>query len=382
MSTTLPWPRRDKAAAPAWCLRFLGGPLRGRTLTLKAGANTLGSSAECEVLLPGGDVLPRHLVLQVGEVVVSLQKIGTASARLNGEDLLQPRRSVVAGDVISVGRIEFQLDRAYPAAEREDPLFAGPQSVLPESAPPQAPAAVRHPAGRWMGASVAALALLGLAGLALRGAAGDGPPGLAPLNLAEVERALAPFPETEVQALPGGTFNVKGYVETRQRRQSLREAMAPFGRRVSVNVHAAEEMVEQARRYLGDPAIAITYEGRGRLVVSGTVDDETVRQKVRRLGEDLHPNVLVADKVQVLPRPAQNEAEALTQAAAWQRLLPAPVVSIGADASGRHHIQLANGSRYYEGAVLRSGAVLTRIDVEGVSVRNGFPAAGQPAARN
>lgn len=383
MTTTLPLPsRRGSAGTPTWCLRFLGGPLRGRTITLKPGANALGSSAECEVLLPGSDVLPRHLVLLVGEVVVSLQKVGTASAQLNGEDIRQPRRSVVAGDVITVGRIEFQLDQAYPAAEQDDPLFAGPQSVLPDAAaPPQAPAAPVRRSSRWVGAGIAALAVLGLVGLAVRGQAVGGSPDIAPVNLAEVERVLAAFPEAEVQALPGGQFNVKGYVETRQRRQSLREAMAPFGRRVSVNVHSAEEMVEQARRYLSDPAIAIAYEGRGRLVVSGTVDDESVRHKVRRLGEDLHPTVLVADRVQVLPRPprpAQTEAEAQAQAAAWQRLLPAPVVSISADASGKHHIQLANGSRYYEGAMLRSGAVLTRIDPEGVTVRGGT---GPPVPR-
>lgn len=358
---------------PHWCLRFLGGPLRGRSIALRPGANTLGSAGDCEVLLPGGDVQPRHLVLTVGELAVSLQKLGTASAQLNGQDMRQPRRSVVAGDVISVGRMEFQLDRVYPAAVAEDPLFATPESVLP---PPPQPAATapRPRRSRWLGAAAAVLALAGLAALAARGPASAGPLGLAAVNLAEVERALAPFPETEVQALPGGLFSVKGYVETRQRRQVLREAMLPFGRRVSVNVHAAEEMVEQARRYLSDPAIAIAYEGRGRLVVSGSVDDPSVRDKVRRLGEDLHPTVLVADKVQVLPRPArpaQTDAEALAQANAWQRLLPAPVVSIAADASGQHHIQLANGGRYYEGAVLRSGAVLTRIDADGVTVRGG-----------
>jgi type III secretion protein D len=38
------------------------------------------------------------------------------------------------------------------------------------------------------------------------------------------------------------------------------------------------------------------------------------------------------------------------------------------------HIQLANGSRYYEGSVLRSGAELTRIEADGLVVSGG-PAA-------
>ncbi|HJS04924.1 MAG TPA: FHA domain-containing protein, partial [Variovorax sp.] len=119
-------PAFDPAPAPnaGWCLRFLSGAVKGRTIALKPGINVLGSGGECEVMLPGGDVLPRHLVFTVGELVVSMQRLGTASARLNGEEMQQPRRSVVAGDIVSVGQIDFQLDRSYPAAVQEDRMFA------------------------------------------------------------------------------------------------------------------------------------------------------------------------------------------------------------------------------------------------------------------
>lgn len=92
------------ALGDGWCLRFLSGAVKGRTIALKPGLNVLGSGGDCEVMLPGGDVLPRHLAFTVGELVVSMQRLGTASARLNGEDMRQPRRSVVAGDVVSLGR--------------------------------------------------------------------------------------------------------------------------------------------------------------------------------------------------------------------------------------------------------------------------------------
>lgn len=353
-----------------WCLRFLSGAVKGRTIALKPGANVLGSSGECDVMLPGGEVLPRHLVFTVGELVVTMQRVSTASARLNGEEMLPARKSVVAGDIVSLGAMDFQLDRSYPAtAERDDRMFARPDSVLPDVAPVAAAAAAqRSRQGYWVGGVLAALALAGLAAVAT-GAGGTSGSGGGSVNLAEVEKALAPFPEVEVLAAPGGRFAVKGYVESRQRRQSLEQAMAPFGRRVSVNVHAADEMVEQARRYVSDPGVAVTYAGGGRLVMSGTVEDEAVRRKIQRLGEDLHPTVLVSDKVVYKPRPqAARETDLQAQWNAWQSVLPGRMVSITDDGNGLRHIQLSNGNRYYEGSVLRSGAEIKRIDPDGLVV--------------
>ena len=68
-------PHAAAAVAPGWCLRFLSGAVKGRTIVLKPGINVLGSGVECEVMLPGGDVLPRHLVFTVGELVAGM-KVG------------------------------------------------------------------------------------------------------------------------------------------------------------------------------------------------------------------------------------------------------------------------------------------------------------------
>ena len=359
-----------------WCLRFLSGAVKGRTIALKPGINVLGSGGECEVMLPGGDVLPRHLVFTVGELVVSMQRLGTAAARLNGEDMQQPRRSVVAGDIVSVGQIDFQLDRSYPAAAQEDRMFAAMPDV--GAGTPSVEAVPRRPGprlGLWAGGVVVLLAVLGLAALWAGGERGVAMGGPGHVNLAEVERALAPFPEVEVVAAPGGQFSVKGYVESRQRREALQHAMAPFGSRVGVNVHSAEDMVEQARRYVADPGVAVTYAGQGRLVLTGTVEDASVRQKIRRLGEDLHPSVLVSDKVQYREKPQREDKDADLRAqwAGWQSVLPARMVSITEDGNGLRHIQLANGSRYYEGSVLKSGAELKRIDADGLVLSGGVP---------
>jgi type III secretion protein D len=235
--------------------------------------------------------------------------------------------------------------------------------------------------GHWAGGVVALLAVLGLAALWVGGERGASAAGLGRVNLAEVEKALAPFPEVEVVAAPGGQFGVKGYVESKQRRETLQRAMAPFGGKVAVNVHSAEDMVEQARRYVGDPGVAVTYTGQGRLVLSGTVEDAAVRQKIRRLSEDLHPAVLVSDKVQYRekPQPDNKDADLRAQWQGWQSVLPARMVSITEDGNGLRHIQLSNGNRYYEGSVLRSGAELKRIDADGLVLSGGVPNHGKPA---
>ncbi|KQV49165.1 forkhead-associated protein [Pelomonas sp. Root1217] len=364
------------AAVPGWCLRFLSGAVKGRTIALKPGVNTLGASGECEVMLPGSDVLPRHLVFTVGELAMSLQKVGAAAVKLNGQDVQAQRKGVVAGDVVSVGSIDFQVDRSYPAPEHEhgDPASEWAESIMPGDAPPaallQAPARRGSP---WLSVAVVVLAIGGAAGvLAWAGNAGSSTRA-ATVDLAEVEKALKPFPEVEVVAVAGGRFNVRGYVESRQRKQALAEAMAPFGRQVSTSVHAAEDIVEQARRYVSDPGISMSYAGQGRLVVAGATEDESVRQKIRRLADDLHPAVLVSDQVKLRPRPQADRAgeQQRAQWDAWQNVLPSRMVSITQDASGMSYIQLANGNRYYEGAVLKSGAELKRIETDGLVVSPG-----------
>jgi len=357
-------------SAGGWCLRFLGGAVKGRTVALRPGPNIVGSGGECDIMLPGGEVLPRHLVLGVGELVVSVQKIGAATLRLNGEPMEQQRRSLVAGDIVALGDLELQLERELPVAPLNDPMFAGPESLLP-GADAGAPAtAERHRASFWIGAALLVLVGAGLLSLWAADAAAPRVAG-AGAALGEVERTVAPFGEVEVTAAPGGQLIVRGFVETRERRQALQQALQPFAAHVLMRVYAADALVEEARRYVGEPGIAVSYAGKGRLVVSGTGDDSAVREKIRRLAEDLHPAVILSDKVQYRPAPVPDkEAAQRAQWAAWQELLPARLVGI-TDGEGLRSIQLSNGNRYYEGAVLKSGTELQRIDADGLVLREG-----------
>ena len=345
--------------------------MNGRMLILKAGPNVAGSSGDCDIVLPGNEVLPRHLVFSVGELVVAVQKIGTAVVRLNGEELRQGRRSLAVGDLVAVGQIELQVERSYPAVESHDPMFAEPGNAASAATHPHpARPAARRPLTFWAGVALSAFAALGSIGLWV----GSGTPRAEQTSggLTEIQQAVAPFREVEVAAVPGGSLVVHGFVESRLRRQALQQALGRFGNRVSVRVYAADELVEQAQRYVGEPGVGIMYTGQGRLLLSGTGAEGTVREKIRRLGEDLYPAVMVLDKVQYRSvSQADKDTDQRAQWAAWQELLPARLVSITDGADGLRSIQLANGSRYYEGAVLKSGAELERIDAGSLVLRGG-----------
>jgi type III secretion system YscD/HrpQ family protein len=378
-------PARSAPPAAGWCLRFLSGALRGRTISLKPGANVLGSAGDCDVMLPSGDVQSHHLQLNIGELLVSAQKLGAASAQLNGEEMPQQRRSVLEGDVISVAGIDFQLDRNQPVQaqpDAQDSMFMSmdEHDALAAQSHREAAAPVRRK-GRWVGGGVAVAGVLVVLGLASWDASGVRGRSSDKVNLQEVERVLAAFPEVEAVAGSNGSVSLRGYVESRARKQALKQAIEPFGAQVTASVLSADEMIEQARRFISDPGVSIAYTGHGRLVVSGTSEDDALKQQVRRLSEDLHPVVLVSDKVQYRAKTVtrdENAERSREQWAAWQNVLPSRMVGITEDASGMRHIQLANGSRYYEGSVLRSGAELTRIEADGLVVSGGDAAKKKP----
>ena len=81
-------------------------------------------------------------------------------------------------------------------------------------------------------------------------------------------------------------------------------------------------------------------------------------------------------------QPAPDREAALrAQWAAWQELLPARLVGITEGEDGLRSIQLANGSRYYEGSVLKSGAELQHIEADGLVINSGGKRDAAGAAR-
>ena len=363
-----------------WCVRFQKGALKGRTIALRRGDNILGSAGDCEVMLPAGDAQPHHLLIHVGELAVSLQRLGDAAFALNGAEVQRARRGAMPGDVIRVGSLELQLEPVQVPVDAPDSMFDDDDPPAADAMPGDVPPRPRG-ASFWVGVALLLVAIVGLVGVTLgANSAAALSPGSAAMNLESVERAVAPFPEVQVEAAGGNRLAVKGFVESRMRLQELGRALQRFGPGVVVDVQSAQELVDQATHYVDDPGVAISYAGHGRLVASGSARDDAVRTRLRRLGEELHPLASLSDKVAY--RAAAPAASAVPEASAaqwnaWQDLLPSRLVGITADDDGLSYIQLANGNRYYEGSVLKPGVELQRIGPDGLVVARG----DRPAAK-
>ena len=350
----------------AWCLRFLSSGMRGRRITLKAGANTLGSAPECEVLLPDTDARGRHLCLTAGEVALTVRRLDEAAVELNGEPMAAERRSLVPGDVLRVGAIDMQVDREYAQAPEDD----APDSMfLDEEAATAARAAMRPGARRWWPRAMAVtlLAAFGVTAAALAwrpgasGAAADAPL----LDVARLRTLLREYPEVVAQAPDaGGTVRLTGFVESAARQQALAQAVRQVGGRVQVGVTPLDEVVNRAREFLADPGVAVSYRGQGHLQLSGATDRPATPERVKRLTRDLYPLLVVDDELRYKPaaRPAQEQVRD------WADRLPARVVSITEGPDGVRFVQLANGDRYFEGAPLRNGGALGPVRAEELSL--------------
>lgn len=354
------------SAAPGWCLRFLSGAIRGRTLLLAPGTNRVGSGPDSQILLPASDAQPQHLVFTVGEVALSVQRVGTAEAAVNGTPLAAGRRSLVVGDVVSIGGIDVQIERSYaaqePVRDAGDSMFVDDAVAGGDAAVATAPAA-RRITGRTWGVALGVWVLAMTVGWwGLAGNATEGRPVAAGPDLAALDGVLKDYPEVDAVASASGQVTVTGFVESAGRRTRLVQATQAFGPAVVVRVHAVDEVLEQARRFVSDPGLAVTYDGKGLIAVSGRTERSDVRDKILRLRDDLHPTVRVNDKVQYHERPVQAAVEVRDQWAAWQKVLPSRMVSVTEDGRGLRYIQLANGNVYFEGAVLTSGDALDDLD--------------------
>lgn len=345
------------APQDAWCLRFLSSGMRGRRLTLKAGANLLGSAPECELLLPDTDARGQHLSLTAGEVALTVRRLADAPVELNGTEMTADRRSLVPGDVLRVGGIDMQVDREYAQAPGDD----APDSMfLNEDDAAAAHAAARAHTGRWW-PRLAALALLTVFGVAA-GAWAWRPPSRAHddapgLDMGRLRAALAEFPEVVAQPLDAaGVVRLTGFVESSERQRALAAAVRGLGGRVQVGVTPLDEVVSRAREFVADPGVAVSYRGKGHLQLTGASDQAGTRERVQRLTRDLYPMVVVDD--QLTYKPVVRVAKSGSAVPDWADRLPARVVSITEGPDGLRFVQLANGDRYFEGAPLRNGGAL------------------------
>lgn len=365
---------RQDAGVAGWTLRLLGGAVYGRVISLRRGANVLGAASDVDISVPGDDVQPRHLVLNVGELAVSAERIGEAQVKVNGRDTTQRVIALAGGDILTVGSLDMELLRAAPAAsETTDTLFAWAESGR-RAARADSDEPVRR-SSRWVlgGIGVLVVALLiGAGWLAATLSQDGGFARTAQVDPAAVRETVAGYPELEVVSLPNGAVTVRGFVNSRVDRQRIAQALAPFGRGVQQQVRSADDIIEHIQRYVDEPGVGIAYQGNGRVVLTGTADPVAGRDKVKRVIEDLHPGVLVSDRIDYRET-ADSRRRHLREGRwdNWQGVFPARVVSITDNGDGTRYVQLANGSRYFEGAVLKNGAEIEKIEADGLVLKEG-----------
>ncbi|SCB31060.1 FHA domain-containing protein [Cupriavidus alkaliphilus] len=365
---------RDSQAS-GWTLRFLGGDVYGRQVTLRRGANVLGTAADVDISVPGAEVQPRHLVLNVGELAVSAERVGEAAVTVNGRATTQRAFALAGGDILTIGALDVELLRAQPGmSEATDTLFAWAESGRRAARDADAQQQGGRRPGRALLATLGVAGVVGLVGagwLAATYANGGLAPRTQQADPAAVRKTVAAYPELEVVSLPNGTVTVKGFVNSRVDRQRIVQALAPFGRGVQQQVRSADDLIEHIQRYLDEPGVGIAYQGQGRVLLSGTADPVHGRDKVRRVIEDLHPGVLVSDKIDYRETAESRRRQVRDgHMENWQGVFPARVVSITEDGNGTRSVQLANGARYFEGAVLKNGAEIERIDADGVVLKD------------
>ncbi|WP_446904164.1 type III secretion system inner membrane ring subunit SctD [Burkholderia sp. YIM B11467] len=390
MSTTIIDPHGDgalpggaggAAAGPAalaspWNLCFLSGPMYGRTMSLARGANWVGTAADCEVILPDREIGAKQVCLQVGALAVTVQNHGGeagAPVLFNDEPLGAGRRSMTPHDVVTVGSIRLGIARHAQASV-----------ALPDEA--DAPDAAREAA--WLGWLTGGLRRLGSRRLVialvalwigvLLGALGYGFvtwSGRLPWQHESVlarthrlQQLLHAYPELAVAPRDDGVI-VSGYVSDPAARERVAQIVAGVDNAALGNIYVVSDLVATAQTYFSDTALTVAYLGRGRIELTGAAARAQIEPRIRNYMKDARPALEVVDRV----RDADADPAAPHTATTLGGMAGIPeITTVFAGDGDQRYIETADGSRYFEGARLKEGAVVASIGPDAVVFeRNG-----------
>lgn len=347
-----------------WSLCFLSGPMSGRTLWLAPGENWVGTGADCEVILPDREIAARQMCLHVGAIAASVQNFGGAPVTLNGTPLGEMRRTLAAGDTVTIGSIRFGVEHAAGAA----PLPAGAGGAL---------AVRREGAGStWLAAHAPAwLAALGVRRLVLMllalwsafALAAGGYVAVATRGefwwshesryerIREVEAALRSYPELTVAPGEGEGIVISGYVSNADERMRVTQIAQRFPSVTLGTVYVVDQLLAATRQTLSDTSLKAQYAGRGRIVLTG-VASRAVAQRVENFKRDAKPAVDVIDRVSY----DDNAAGAFITSTGGA--VPSDIAGMYGDDSGTRYIVTRDGRHFFEGATLPNGLTIASIE--------------------
>ncbi|KWC17734.1 type III secretion system inner membrane ring subunit SctD [Burkholderia ubonensis] len=381
MSTTVIDPHGDgalpggaAALASPWNLCFLSGPMYGRTMSLARGANWIGTSADCEVILPDREIGAKQVCLQVGALAVTVQNHGgdaLAPVLFNDVPLGASRRSLTPQDVVTIGTIRLGIARHAQASVAVPDETGAPEAAREAVWLGWLTGGLRRLGSRRLVIAVVALwvgVLLGALGYGLVAWSGRLPwqheSVLARTH--RLQRLLHAYPELAVSPRDDGAL-VSGYVSDAAARERVAQIVAGVDNAALGNLYVVSDLVATAQTYFSDTALTVTYLGRGRIELTGAAARAQIEPRIRNYMKDARPALEVVDHV----RDAEAAAPRTTATLGGSAGIP-EITTVFAGDGDQRYIETVDGSRYFEGAKLREGPTVVSIGAdEVVFERNG-----------
>jgi Inner membrane component of T3SS, cytoplasmic domain len=350
-------------------LRVLSGLHAGAHRLLAPGEYVLGSGAGCDIIIRDDGVAAQHLQIVLGEASAYAKRLSDAAWSCGGKEVRSTRRLLRDSDVISVGpvRISLRLDEAvHDEGERDGSSRTAPAA--------QAGAASAATGARRRPRLVRSVSLIAASSLAvscvLLFAYQSAVSGVAERSRGEQRKieaqndiTNAKLPNVRVALDERGSLIVSGLVKDLQEEKRLLALPALYAHGTpTLKIKVATQLVQHVAGYLDDPGLTVTHVGNGRLLVSGRSTRPETRARQRQLVQELRGVAeieVVASMMDAPPADKQNLE------------LPVKVVGIYDAVGAAGYFKANDGTRYYEGSILKNGAEVVSIGSDQVIFRQG-----------
>jgi len=346
--------RKTVSAASAHELRVLAGAHSGARIDVRAGTPlVVGSAWDSDVVLRADDIGERRVVLTLRERGVHLHVLA-GSVTLGTRELLAGQTAMLPlFSPLTLGGAQLALGAC------DDAHWSLPTpGAAPEHAPAATPAAPRivvRPA--WTRALVglgSALAIGSLGAMAIAYAAAPATP--TPSQQAQQTQAMlqgAGFPRLAAKADDNGDIVVSGYLETAAQRSQVERMVAKHlaedGQPVRLSVFVNEQVAAGVRDVYRTNGIVAQVEATG----PGAVAVRTQHADAAQLAQVQATARRDVAGLSVLE--ARNAAPALQRTAA-ANVVDDPGKRIASVVPGDPaYLVTADGTRYFEGALLPTG---------------------------
>lgn len=362
-----------------WLLKVIAGPHQGAEIDLAPGKSLIGSDEGCDVVLHDVLIAPQHMAIDAGPKALFVEPLG-GRVYLAGKRVKDTRQKVDPFIFITLGGTHLVIG---PVDGKWPLLSAGDAPELEKEAPEPAPGEEEKPADN-AGAAAGATAGNGGGSAAAPAAEGESPPppkravaifgvafGLllltAWLILFNIWKGNNPLPggdgdndlKSRAEAVlkvhgasedvrvesDGGRLYARGYVPKSDQLRDIEVDLRLKASGVVPRIWSLESLAESARSILRLQRLPldVTANAEGRLVVSGSVADRDLWNRVKQQLTDEIPGVTGVESQVTVPsimKPSERTvivtlpAHAAAQKEAGSEKNPAGTASSPASAKG------------------------------------------------